>query len=91
LYFYKGSSLGLQSKEASKVRGYPNPANHILFLEATENILTASVLNLYGQEVISVNPGTNTTNLNIDHLSKGTYLLRTTFDNKVSISKFVKE
>jgi hypothetical protein len=91
LYFYKGSILGVQDKTNASLRMYPNPAKNTLYIQAADNILNATVLTMYGQEVVSVNLDAKTANLNIDHLSKGTYLLRTTFDNKVSISKFVKE
>lgn len=91
LYLYKGGVLGFQNNEASMVRVYPNPAKNTLNIQAADNILSATVLNMYGQEVMTAKPETKSTNLNIDQLSQGTYFLRTSFDNTVSISKFVKE
>lgn len=91
LYFYKGINLGLPSNRFSGVKLYPNPAKSTLIIEAVSKIVNVKILTVYGQELLSINPETNTSILNIDNLSKGTYMLRTTFDDKVTISKFVKE
>lgn len=91
LYFYKSSSLGLTTAKFPGIKLYPNPAKSSLTIEALSYFSNVKILNIYGQELSSADPGTKSFDLNIDNLSSGTYILRAMVDDKVSISKFVKE
>jgi hypothetical protein len=91
LYFYKGANLGLQEAENLNLTVCPNPAKNVLNIKAASTIVKLTVINIYGQEVLTTNPNAKSSSLNIDNLSIGTYILRTAFDDKVIISKFVKE
>jgi hypothetical protein len=91
LYFYKGVNSVIQKNKFLPLSVYPNPAKNNIIIEAASNIVNVKILTVYGQELSSINPEANTSILNIENLSTGTYILRTTFDDKVIISKFVKE
>ncbi|MCF8428501.1 MAG: T9SS type A sorting domain-containing protein [Bacteroidia bacterium] len=92
LYFYKGTgTVGISNSKISNINLYPNPAKSILNVETLSKILNVKIFNIYGQELASLNPETNTTNLNIEYLLPGTYLLRVTSEDKVATTKFIKE
>lgn len=92
LYFYKGAgTVSVSNVKNSNVNVYPNPAKSIINIEALSKISNVKILNIYGKELASINAETNTTNVNIENLLPGTYMLRVTADDKVSTSKFIKE
>ena len=75
----------------SEVNIYPNPASNQLTIEANETIQKVSIYNLIGQEVLTKNPKSNKTILQINELPKGVYVVSTTIEGKDSTSKFIKE
>jgi hypothetical protein len=91
LYVYKGTALGTNKFETSKVKMYPNPVKNTLTIEANSEIQKVSVFNILGQEVMKASPKSNTATLQTNELQKGVYMVTTEIDGKVSTSKVVKE
>ena len=91
LYAYKGTALGTNKFETSKVKMYPNPVKNTLTIEANSEIQRVSVYNILGQEVMKSSPKSNTATLQTNELQKGVYMVTTEIDGKLSTSKVVKE
>jgi len=85
------TSLSAPSFSISEVKIYPNPASNQLMIEANETIQKVSVHNLIGQEVLTKNPKSSKTSLQINELPKGVYIVTTTLEGKDLTSKFIKE
>lgn len=85
------TSLSAPAYLFSEVNIYPNPASNQLTIEANETIQKVSIYNLIGQEVLTKNPKSNKTILQINELPKGVYVVSTTIEDKDSTSKFIKE
>ena len=66
---------------------YPNPAKNQINVNSTDNIRMIEIFNVQGQRVI------NTTNTQIDlsGINAGSYVIRVTTDNGVTVKNFVKE
>lgn len=90
-YFYKGTALNNSSFEVSKIKMYPNPTRNSFTIEAKNNIQNVSVLNMLGQQVLSVNPDALTTSIDLASFQNGVYIVRSTVDGIVSSSKIIKE
>jgi hypothetical protein len=90
-YFYKGTALNNASFEVSKIKMYPNPTRNSFTIEAKNNIQSVSVLNMLGQQVLSVNPDALTTSIDLASFQNGVYIVRSTVDGIVSSSKIIKE
>jgi hypothetical protein len=91
IFFYKGSTLGVKNFTLSNIAMYPNPVSNELTIEAKNTIQKVAVFNLLGQEVLSINPKTNSAKIQTSSLSKGVYVITATVDDVVSSSKFIKE
>lgn len=92
LYFYKGTvASGLTKANQPKPMLYPNPTNNSVNIIANGLITNLQIINSLGQEVLSLEPGSNTIILQTDQLAKGTYCIKMNIDGVVSISKFEKE
>jgi Secretion system C-terminal sorting domain len=75
----------------SNVTLYPNPASNQLSIKAKELIQKVTIYNLLGQEVLTKEPNSKTTTLQISQFQKGIYTVKTIIDDKESSSKFIKE
>ncbi len=91
IYLHKNTVLGTTKFEASSVKMYPNPATTSLTIQANSAIDKVSVYNILGQEVITKNPKSNDTTLDISSLQKGTYIVKTTSDGKTDTAKVLKK
>lgn len=70
---------------------YPNPVNDVLTITGAQNIVKASVMNMLGQEVMTVQPGVTNAKIDMTTLSAGIYLVQVTTDNRTSTIRVVKE
>jgi hypothetical protein len=86
---YTISGLGLSENTLqNSIILYPNPATDILYLSAVETkIGEVSIINTVGQQVIS---GVNLHDINISHLSSGTYFISVEMEKGIWKSRFVK-
>jgi hypothetical protein len=91
LYFYKGLVSGIENFKTQHISLYPNPVLNSLKIDANGLITEVSVFNLYGQEVLAVNPCQKSIFLNTIQLTKGIYSVRAIIDGEIMCSKFVKE
>ncbi|MCE3295405.1 MAG: hypothetical protein K0R65_1119 [Crocinitomicaceae bacterium] len=68
---------------------YPNPVKDILHVESTQNIRSLAVYSLEGKEINRFNSNAP---LNVSALSKGVYILESTFESgQVSRTQFIKD
>ncbi|TXK73035.1 fibronectin type III domain-containing protein [Mesonia sp. K4-1] len=71
---------------------YPNPVKSTLVLEASiQEMQKVSVYNLLGQEVISIQPNSFKTNLNLEKLAAGPYMIMVTINGELKTFKVIKE
>ena len=71
---------------------YPNPVKSTLVLEASiQEMQKVSVYNLLGQEVISIQPNSLKTNLNLEKLAAGPYMIVITINGELKTFKVIKE
>ncbi len=80
-FTYRSTGINDQPEESSNIKVFPNPTDGILFVEGTlDNQLTGEILvfDLLGQKVLEKqinSPGSFRENLNLQHLSSGSYLV----------------
>ena len=75
-YLTDGSTTNLDLKEVNNFNIYPIPSNYDITIESMSNKLVKAVLtDINGKDIIHFNFN-KTHTINLDHLSKGTYLLK---------------
>ncbi len=87
---YNRSTLSLEEFDKKQISVYPNPANTILNIDLTNNILSKNqfqIYNLIGKVVMEGKIENETNIINIEKLSQGLYLLKV---SNRSV-KFIKE
>lgn len=60
---------------------YPNPVADVLNIQAADKIAMATVFNLMGQQILTVNPDTESVKIDCSALTKGSYMLSLVFAN----------
>ncbi|WP_333666161.1 T9SS type A sorting domain-containing protein, partial [Flavobacterium sp.] len=70
---------------------YPNPAKDILTIKAPTAIAEIKISNLLGQEIITKSNLSSQENINLSHLTKGSYLVKTTVGNSVKTVTILKQ
>lgn len=60
---------------------YPNPVADVLNIQAADKIAMATVFNLMGQQILTVNPNTESVKIDCSALTKGSYMLSLVFAN----------
>ena len=88
---YDASLLGNSSFESDGFKSYPNPLKNVMNLSYSKNISSITVLNLLGQEVLTKAINANQSQIDMSHLSTGTYLVKVTADDQVKTIKVIKE
>ena len=66
---------------------YPNPTDNILFIKGNKNLMSVSVYNMLGKEVLSK---INTNNIDVKILPKGVYIIKISDDVSQTNRKFIK-
>ena len=77
--------------ESTTIAIYPNPVKYILCIEATEPIKIVEILNANGALVFKKSDCSDKTEINVQGLAVGTYIVRLTTASGVGISRFVKD
>ena len=90
IYLHKNTVLSMSSFDASKIKLFPNPASTSLTIEANDSIESITIYNVLGQEVVSKNPLSNSTTIDVSNLVNGIYFVNSTIDGKSSTTKFIK-
>jgi len=85
------NALGNENFNASSFKFYPNPVKDILNLSYMQNITSVTVYNLLGQKVFENTLNANSTQVDMSHLSSGSYLVKVTANNQTKTIKIIKE
>ena len=80
-------TLSAGSFSKKNVKLYPNPVNDILYLSFDNEITTVTIYNLVGQEVITKAVNSNETSIEVAGLAAGTYLVKLTTPEGITIDK----
>lgn len=73
-----------------KIKLYPNPVQHNLYIESTSNIEEVSVYNMLGQKVKSERPNGKQTKIDMESLQPDIYLIRVQSEGKTETYRIVK-
>ena len=90
IYLHK-NTLATTSFAAASIKMYPNPASTNFTIEALDNVEQISVINMIGQEVISLTPNSKTVTVDVSGLQVGVYVVKTSIDGNVASTRFIKE
>ena len=75
-----GVVVGVDDNSATDFTYYPNPMDEVLYIQAQNDIVSVSVYNVLGQQVIS-NKNFAEGKIDVSSLPTGTFLFRITFEN----------
>lgn len=85
------SVLSIGSFETeSQFKYYPNPVNNQLSLRAQANIQNVAVYNMLGQEVITAQPNTMDSDVNMSALQTGAYFVKVTINGNTETIRVIK-
>jgi|688.fasta_scaffold00466_14 endoglucanase len=90
LYFHK-NTLSSATNELSQFSMYPNPANDVLNINAKGVIENISIVNMVGQNVLTVSPNETFSRLNINQLPAGIYVVTSVIEGVTASAKFIKK
>jgi len=85
------NTLSAESFDNVSFEAYPNPVKDVLNLSHSSEITSVKVINLLGQEVISRNVGSTSTQIDMSNLSAGAYIVNVTVDNIIKSIKVIKQ
>ena len=86
-------NVGVESPEEITFSVFPNPTTGILHVQCSEPVQQITIYDLSGRQIMSCNGQDELLNtLNVNNLTYGIYFIRIlTFNNRTSISKFIKQ
>lgn len=86
------SSTDQQLELVQNVNIYPNPVTSELYIQSysNESIQNIVIKNSVGQKVMEIAPKVAESSINVGHLINGTYFLEVSFENRISVQKFIK-
>jgi len=86
------SSTDQQPEIVQNVNIYPNPVTSELYFQSysNESIHNIVIKNSIGQKVMEIAPKVDESSINVSNLINGTYFLEVSFENKISVQKFIK-
>jgi len=82
--------LGKEDFDVSAFTYYPNPVKDVLTVSFTKDITSITVVNLLGQQVITLKPNTTEAKVDMTALADGTYMVTLRSGNAVKTIKIVK-
>lgn len=88
------SSIILATQENSvenDIKIYPNPVKNHLNISLDKKINSIGVYDMLGQEILSKMINSKEANIEVSHLTTGTYLVKITSEGKVKTVKIIKE
>ena len=85
------STLGTTSFNKQELKLYPNPVNSLLHIQTPNNIILnkVTIIDLTGKKVLEQTQ--NTSQVNVEHLANGMYIIEAFSGEEKLVSKFVKE
>ncbi|MGB3605744.1 T9SS type A sorting domain-containing protein [Psychroserpens sp.] len=85
-------TLGIDDLEnATSFTYFPNPVKNELVLNAQNNIQNVAVLNMLGQQVLSAQPNTVDSTIDMNGLSQGAYFVKVTIGNTIETIRIIKQ
>tara|TARA_R110000772_G_scaffold143316_1_gene252879 strand:+ start:118 stop:1083 length:966 start_codon:yes stop_codon:yes gene_type:complete len=87
---YIDPNLGVNDLDAVGFTAYPNPVRNVLSLQANEEITSAVVYNLLGQEVYSANINALTTTIDTASFTSGAYFIKVNVGGIEGVIKILK-
>lgn len=81
--------LGVEEDMSSDILVYPNPANNVLYVDNANNA-SIRIYNLIGELVTFIDRADYSTQINIDNLAAGSYIISIVKNNEVVTKKFSK-
>jgi preprotein translocase subunit SecG len=91
IYFYTGSPLNIDNNKVLNVNLYPNPTSGVLNISAENTIEDATIYNVLGTAVMSLDINNNSEAIDVSGLTSGIYLIKYTVGDAVGTAKFIKE
>ena len=82
------SNLGVADHSTSNFTIFPNPTTDYININTTENVKSVDILDFSGKSILA---NQNAKQIDVQHLSKGIYLLKVTTDKGTTIEKFIKK
>jgi hypothetical protein len=83
--------LGTSNFNDQAFNFYPNPVKDILNLNYSKDITNVAVYNLLGQQVVTKNVNSNQSQIDMSHLTSGTYMVKITSNEQVKTIKVIKQ
>jgi len=80
-------SFGLDDQNELDISIYPNPVSEILYIQGLSNPTKISVYNMLGMLVLSK---TTSSEINVDNLQSGVYIVKITNEQKEMVTRFIK-
>ncbi|MFK7948125.1 MAG: T9SS type A sorting domain-containing protein [Saprospiraceae bacterium] len=91
VFEYTFPSASSSISDFDNLKFYPNPAQELLFIESETIFQQATIYNVLGQPIQEVSIQNNQTEININDLPKGIYMLQLVTENGQHIAKqFIK-
>lgn len=90
-YTVEIGEMSVENHDFENFTYYPNPVESQLTLKAGEQIENATVYNLLGQKVLNVNPNTLQTQVDMENLETGIYLMRVTVNGTQKSFRVIKK
>ncbi|HAT63265.1 MAG TPA: hypothetical protein DCS66_01520, partial [Flavobacteriaceae bacterium] len=84
-------ALALSDNQVEGFSMYPNPANDILNISATNNIDQIVIYDLLGRKVIDQSIQINKTEINVSELTTGAYFIQVVSESQRGSYKFIKQ
>jgi preprotein translocase subunit SecG len=91
LYVYRSATTGVNDNAALNVSMYPNPTSGVLNISAENTIEDATIYNVLGTAVMSLDINNNSEAIDVSVLTSGIYLIKYTVGDAVGTAKFIKE
>ena len=86
----KDTFASISENQIEGLKVYPNPTNDMIYLTAEENILSISITDMTGKEVMSVNNDGLQAQINLSTLPTGNYIMKITTDKTVGAKQIIK-
>jgi hypothetical protein len=91
VYMYVAGTASVSDNELLNVTMYPNPTASKLNISAASTIKNASIFNVIGKKVMSLNINKNSESIDVSSLASGIYFLKYNVNDKVGTAKFIKQ
>ena len=89
--FGVNTNLGVEDLSVSEFSIYPNPTSDVLNIEGSSQIERVIIYDLLGRNVMEVSPMVEKTEIEINSLNAGVYLVSIISQGKRTVRKIVKE